>query len=365
MITLPELSFDRPTRGFLLVGDPHVWSKKPGTRRDRSFLETIIGKIEQAADIANQRNLWALFLGDLLHDDADHDPVMLIRLARALQRFERQPLTLVGNHDKEGLMGLDERNALLLLGVTDQIRLIDQSGFVGTVLLEDETGLQRRVAVGGTPYGSPIPEDVAPLAGLAAGTDVAQALGVSNVVWLTHDDLAFGTPYPGALPLREIQGVDIAVNGHIHATHRPHACGRTAWYNPGNITRLSVDLADHRPSVWIWSPFNTDTVVAVEGIPVPALERVGLVHTAAVDTFTFEGRHATAAPQNVVVHPEQASRFVQVLKADVQQARTDDGTHLAEAIAAIAQSRQTPEGACTIVHTLFKRALGVGEGARA
>lgn len=349
---------DRPTRGFLFIGDPHLWSKNPGKRRDVSFLETVLGKIEQAADVANARDLWPVFLGDLLHDERDHDPTMLLRLARALQRFERRPVTLVGNHDKEDLTALSERNSLLLMGVTGQIDLIDSPGFWGLVTITGQDGVERRVALGGTPYGAALPEDVASYAGLAAGTDAKEALGVTAIVWLTHDDLAFGNPYPGAIPMRAIANVDVAVNGHIHAAHRPHVCGHTVWYNPGNITRLTVDLAEHKPSVWGWSPTPTDTVVSAQGIRVPALERFVLRHVPAAEAFDFEGRHVRAEATTVHAHiPEQGSHFVEALKADRQQARTDDGSYLAEAIAAVAVQRQTPAPAQTIVENLFHRAV--------
>ena len=71
--SLPMLFSPNPTRGVLYIGDPHVWSKKPGRRRDEDFLATILGKLGQAAEIANKNHLWPICPGDLLHDDDDHD----------------------------------------------------------------------------------------------------------------------------------------------------------------------------------------------------------------------------------------------------------------------------------------------------
>ena len=47
-------------KGLLFVGDPHVWSKNPGTRLDKSYLETCLDKINQAVQIATEKELYLI-----------------------------------------------------------------------------------------------------------------------------------------------------------------------------------------------------------------------------------------------------------------------------------------------------------------
>lgn len=355
----------RPASGLLFVGDPHVWSRQPGRRRDARFMTTVLGKLEQAARIANERNLLAVCLGDLLHDDRDHDPEMLIHLTRTLQKFDRKLVSLVGNHDKDELW-LSERNALLLLEVADQIELIDRAGFWGVAEIEQD-GQQCRVAIGGSPYGADIPTDLAALAGGQPDGNFAtsaKTLGVDKIVWLTHHDLAFDGSYPNAEPLHEILGADIVVNGHMHGTTLPQRFGRTSWYNPGNITRMSVDMANHVPSVWAWNPFDPEQTPSAQGVGVPRLERIVLEHVPGADIFDFEGRHARASA--VVADPTgitTGSAFVARIKQGQAAQRTDDAEFIVSSLQQIMAQRKTGEGAKRVLERISAQAIA-GDGER-
>lgn len=318
--------------GILFIGDPHVWSRKPGRRRDPSFLGTVLGKLAQAARIANERNLLAVCLGDLLHDEHDHEPAMLIGLARVLQSFNHRMVCLVGNHDKDEL-SLSERNALLLLGVTHQLELLDQSGFWGLARMNTPKG-ETLVALGGTPYGCDIPRDVRAFLD-EKDRALFNSAKVGSTCWITHEDLAFDGAYPNAIDLREIKGVDVAVNGHMHGTCLPQRHGKTSWYNPGNITRMSVDMAGHIPSVWAWSPNDGRTMGSAQGLDVHFMERIVLEHVEGKDIFDFEGRHARAAVMMAqAAGAGERSAFVEQLRNQTH-GRTDDATFAHEALAEI------------------------------
>lgn len=356
--SLVSFSHYRPTRGFLFIGDPHVWSRQPGRRRDANFLATVLGKLEQAARISNELNLWPLCPGDLLHDDADNDSGMLIGLTRTLQKFDRKLVCLVGNHDKNEAH-LSERNPLLLLGVANQLHLIDHSGFFGRFEMENEAGEKRQVALGGTPYGDPIPSDVAHFLGQKSTTHHTshEMLGVDRVVWMTHEDLAFQGAYPGAKPIEEIKGVDVCLNGHMHGTSLPHRAGMTAWFNPGNITRMSVDTMDHKPSVWQWDPFETEEMGTQQGLRVPLLRRHELVHVKGSEIFDMEGRHATAfAPKSNEETQKSVSAFADRLLSDRIQHRSDDGTYTRESLEEILAQNQVPDMVKTITRRLQEQA---------
>lgn len=338
--------------GILFIGDPHVWSRKPGRRRDPDFLGTVLGKLAQAARIANERNLLPVCLGDLLHDEHDHEPQMLIGLARVLQTFNHRMVCLVGNHDKDEIT-LSERNALLLLGVTGQLELLDQPGFWGMVRMSGPEG-ETMVALGGTPYGCDIPRDVRAFLD-QQGTQTIKSR-VSSTCWITHEDLAFDGAYPNAIELREIKGVDVAVNGHMHGTCLPQRHGKTSWYNPGNITRMSVDMAGHTPSVWAWSPTDARKMGSAQGLDVPFMERIVLEHVDGKDIFDFEGRHARVAVQ-VANAADAASRsaFVEQLRNQTH-GRTDDATFAHEALAEIMAERVIGEVARARLQRLVEAA---------
>ena len=358
---LRHLEHATPTRGLLYIGDPHVWSRKPGRRRDANFLATVLGKLEKSAEIANRLNLWPVCPGDLLHDDEDHETEMLIPLTRALQKFDRKMLCLVGNHDKDEAR-LSERNALLLLGVADQLHLIDHSGFYGTIDMEGEDGQQCRVAIGGTPYGDPIPQDVASFLGAefdpkADPRRAHKLAGVDRIVWMTHDDLAFQGAYPGAKSIEEIRGVDTCFNGHMHGTAMPHLAGMTSWYNLGNITRMSIDTVDHIPSVWEWRPFEKEVMATQQGLRVPLVHRHILDHVPGREIFDLEGTHATAlAPALVFGERKGSSAFAERLLADRIQHRTDDGAFTRESLEDILASTDAPEAVREITRHLQEQA---------
>lgn len=357
---LSLLAHNRPTRGFLFIGDPHVWSRKPGRRRDTSFTQTILHKIELAAKIANELDLWPICPGDLLHDDEDQETQMLIPLSRVLQKFDRKMICLVGNHDKDEAH-LSERNALLLLGVVDQLHLIDHSGFFGAIQMESENGEQKLVGIGGTPYGHPIPQDVASFLGAdfdpkSDPNRACKLAGVDTIVWMTHDDLAFQGAYPGAKPIEEIRGVATCMNGHMHGTAMPHLAGMTAWYNPGNITRMSVDTKDHLPSVWQWSPFETDEMATQQGLRVPLLRQHVLDHVEGSLIFDLEGTHATAIAPTPLAGIVQSSAFAQRLLSDRLVHRSDDGVFTRESLEDILAVVEAPEQVKEITRRLQEEA---------
>lgn len=357
MINIPTFKHSIPTKGLMFIGDPHVWSHRPGRRRDESYLDTIIKKILAAAKISNETQTWPLILGDLFDKPHDHDPRMLIPLSKALQAFDRKPMTLVGNHDKNETR-LTAKNALRLLEVTNQIEVLDEPGFWGKINLEDEKGNTHAVVIGGTPYGCQLVNQLDQLARIedSSSEKIRTETGAETVVWLTHDDLAFDGAYPNSQPLIEIEGVDILVNGHMHGTKKPVAVGQTSYYNPGNISRMSVDMADHVPQVWTWTPFENPGMPSNQGLRVPELKGHPLPHQRGQDIFDFEGRHAQANGIDETPSPE-LSAFVALIKQDAVVERTDEALLVQGALAQIWETQKTPEGAQIILARLLKEAI--------
>lgn len=408
IVRTPDLLFNTSipeTYGVLFIGDPHLWSKRPGRRRDESFLDTILKKLTKVANISNNNKLLPVFLGDLFHEDDDYEPEMLVKVIKVLQLFERKPVTIVGNHEKDEWV-LREKNALALLKVTGQIDVIEKNGFWGKLSLTNPENKEvHNIAIGGTPYGQTIPYDLTSFLEKDGGTsirddfdkinsdlakekvkalagrsgvnllsesnindailpdekinnDIHKKLDCDTVIWLTHHDLAFENTYPNSIPLHNIDGVDMMINGHIHGTKKPVKVGNTVCYNPGNISRLSIDMAEHLPSVWIWNPFLNKNMPSSKGVNVPYLEQIVLPHVSGEEIFNFEGRHTQKSLIEVLPEEIEHSVFVELLNTENNSNnKTDDGIYLKESMDEIFQEKETIEPVKLILQNLFHKAL--------
>lgn len=317
--------------GFLFIGDPHISSRKPGTRNDVDFVATVAGKLEQVAEIANTNGLQAVFLGDMFNRAQEPDARLLVLLTRALKRFQLKPWTLMGNHDINETT-LTENTSLALMREAELLHVVDTAG--PFMVLNKPDG--SCIGLGGSPYGMVIPDDIE--------QDLALfGKPVDRCIWITHHDLAFEGAYPGALEMYPITGCDLVVNGHMHLTKAPRLLGNTTWFNPGNITRQSKDTANHVPAVWEVS--DVATLLPKQ-------------HVLSYDPAVFD--EALQVVQGVRPELTQtASAFVQQLRAfgsgDV--ARTEDGSELAKDIAAVLESQRVPAEVASLIVMLHSKAV--------
>lgn len=299
MNTLTDVLFD--PQGFLFIGDPHVSSKKVGRRKD-DYLTSVLDKLESCASLCREHQLVPVILGDLFHRNDDSHLGMLNRLTRVLKAFPLSPLVLEGNHDKEQTEASDA-DALTLLAQMGVVQVLSRAG---DALSFSFSGHAVRLLT--YPYGASLPRLVESFDGVTFA--------------ITHHDLAFGSTYPGSIPLQEIAGCDAVINGHMHDTKQPVQVGSTWWHNPGNIEPLSVDLARHVPRAWKWVP----------GQPVDALEGLALPHGS--DLFDLTGLQVQAAEGAEIVEAfaPAASEFAQLLSSQtaMDAGRTDDATILLE-----------------------------------
>lgn len=302
-------------KGLLFIGDPHASSRKPGRRLDEDFRVTVANKLEQAMAIAAERDWQPVILGDLFDDERDSQPQMMTLIIRALSMSPRRPITLVGNHEKTQHYLTDDT----VLAALREARVIDTLEKLGPrAMLTTAEG--KKVMVGGSPYGQEIPQSV---------KEWREQQGADWVIWLTHHDLAFEGAYPGALPIPEIEGAEMLINGHMHKPTAPVKQGAMVAFNPGNITRMSVDCRDQAPAVWGWEPRMGQS-----------LERIELRHQK--DIFSLEGLVFEAAEAASVEEARaelslKQSRFASLLKQRQAEdaAKTQDATFLREDMEAL------------------------------
>lgn len=339
--------------GFLFVGDPHIWHRKPGRRLDNNFTDVVTDKIKQASIICAKNNLKMICLGDLFHEDEITDTITLIKVIQAFQPLKNiseheKPVILSGNHDKNSSI-LTNDTSLALLREANIVETIEHTKIHNIYKINDN-GVIKNVVLGASPYGQIIPDNV---------TKIINEYKLLNsddnnsdcVVWITHHDLAFDGAYPGSQPLKEIIGCDMLVNGHNHLTKKPIKTGKTINCNPGNITRLSVDCINHVPSVWSWKPSQL-----VNNNP---LEQIVLKYQK--DIFDLSDKIIQAAIPNIAnieVEVESLhSEFVELFSEDVNldYHKTDDGAVLLEDIDYLIRKNNVNEEIKLIVLQLFKK----------
>lgn len=304
-------------KGFGFIGDPHIWSKKPGFRTDLNFPATVLNKLEQCFKLCKEHNVYPIILGDLFHTDKECDIDLLTKLTRLLHTLPEPCATVEGNHEKSQTK-LSDDVAITMLRESKSIYTIEKDGLWAVFEIEGQN-----VLVCSTPYGTPIPTKF----------EKPEKYKDSKVIWLTHHDLDFGETYPGVIPIHEIENVDMLVNGHIHKTKDSKKVGNMMAHNPGNITRLSTDCADHIPSLWIWTPeqeFN--------------LKRIPLQFEKVVFFKPSEQIVVEKATQIVdELKPEDISKFVTEMELSSQtqdHQQTDDGAHIKNSILALAKAKE-------------------------
>ncbi|MDB5323116.1 MAG: metallophosphoesterase [Phycisphaerales bacterium] len=221
--------------GLLFIGDPHVASRPPGFRKD-DYPQAILQKLQWSLDYARENRLRPVLLGDLFDFPRDNANWLIVRL---LQMFDPATLAISGNHDcKENTLA--ENDTLSVLVAAGALRLLTQDNpWVGVIN-------NRPVIIGGTCWGDFLPKSFPP-------PHSSFILHPSSLVfWATHHDLRFpGYEESARLDCREIPGIDVVINGHIHRDLGRVQSGKTLWINPGNIARIARSDAsrDHVPSV--------------------------------------------------------------------------------------------------------------------
>lgn len=333
--------------GIQFIGDPHVSSRRPG-RRKEGYTESVLAKLERCAELSREHRWVSVITGDLFHTSRDSDLAMLSRLIQVLRSFYAPVRVLTGNHDlsRDALSDADALSLLFLAGAA--VPLTDE-----TVEIGSDT-----VRILGVDYGTPIPDRI-------------ESYGTAAVTCLvTHHDLAFGSAYPGALPLKSIAGVDFVVNGHMHATKPAQLVGSTWWHNPGNIEPLSIDLRAHLPACWVWA----------ERSDCSQLKRHELPHD--FDCFDLTGLRIAAGDSQAAVAELEAdapvagagngsgaeaaqtlpvSEFALGLAEEgkLSAVRTDDASVLAEDLTEVLNQTGASPATSALLNLLLKR---VGQG---
>jgi DNA repair exonuclease SbcCD nuclease subunit len=221
----------REYTGLLFIGDPHLEGRQPGFRKDE-YPQVILEKLAWCLAYANEHRLLPAILGDLFDKPRDN-PNWLI--GRLLQLLQGEVLCLYGNHDVHYNPELTDDDSLSLLVKAGRLRLLSADDYWRGCMAG------RPVVVGGSSYRQEIP----------ARFDCGETDARPLVVWLTHHDISIPGYDEGRFAPRELTGIDLVVNGHIHRRLETVTVGSTHWLTPGNISRRSRSDAcrSHIPAV--------------------------------------------------------------------------------------------------------------------
>jgi predicted phosphodiesterase len=275
--------------GLLCIGDPHLCGRVPGFRRD-DYPHVILAKLRWALRYADEQSLLPCILGDLFHYPRDNANWLLVEL---MDLFDGRALTVAGNHDcGENTLNCDDTLSILLAAGKLRSLEIPWRGRLGSA----------PAVVGGTHWGQKLPAEF---------TDPDQPRWV---FWITHHDVRFpGYEEGGHFNCREIPGVDLVVNGHIHRHLPDVTAGRTLWCNPGNIARVNrSDITrQHEPGVLRIDVTENGWTKTRMAVPHESFESV------------FQSDMVQAGAQSA------PSAFIDGLAA-LQRHKTDDGQGLKE-----------------------------------
>lgn len=287
--------------GLLVIGDPHLEGRQPGFRKDK-YPEKILGKVEWCLEYSRKQKLLPVFLGDIFQNPRDNPTWMLSRLIEIMR--DSGSIGIYGNHDCADIE-LTENDSLNILLKSGCMRLVDyQNPWRGEM-----NG--RTVYVGGSSYRQVVPERFE-----IVETNRKDQTLFSNepfVVWLTHHDVDIPGYEGGRFKPREIENVDMLINGHIHKRLETVQVGQTSWLTPGNISRRSRSerTRNHVPMALRIDVVENDHSVSDVVIPHEPFEKI--FHDSVPD---------------VELEPE-ASGFVSGLK-DLTARRTQSGAGLTE-----------------------------------
>lgn len=200
-----------------------------------------------------------------------------------------------------------DKDAARLLELSGALHLCDLTSKVLTLDIKGE-----KVDLWMAPANSEVP------------TSLASDSTRRNIL-VTHHDFDFNGAYPGAQELREIEGCDILVNGHMHTPCERVVKGRTACHNPGSICRPSIDLKKHKPVVSVWTPAHG---LGLEPVPLVVKDHTEVFDLTGKEIFAAEEKDLKASlPKGL-----RLSSFAAKLRSadSLEAGRTDDGSVLVE-----------------------------------
>jgi len=215
-LNLPKSNDTYSSGSFLVVGDPHLASKNPRSRKDQYSI-TVLDKLRQIGQIVKETEdmRFVLLLGDLFHlKDQPHYYTSVV--AQILRKMGVPVYTIIGNHDiywdRIDSIGKTPVSILMASGVLKWLDVIK----IGNLFIRGYD-YQRIVTLN--------PES-------HSGTTMAVA----------HAFYRFEHSVDGTIDEQSIEdaGYDYLLLGHDHMPYSPLQRGKTSILRPGSLTRGTI-----------------------------------------------------------------------------------------------------------------------------
>jgi DNA repair exonuclease SbcCD nuclease subunit len=337
--------------GFLNIGDQHLSHVPPGYRKP-GYAGQVLRKINAAIEICNKNNLVPLFLGDMFNSPIESSEAIKTVLQEILSKSKIKPLINTGNHDIKGKI-LSKSDTLSVIAAGGHATVVSKLTMPGEEFLFNVNG--KIVAVGMSPYGTDIPDDLSHFDNNA-----------DMWIWMTHHDLAFEGAYPGSTEPFPIKKCNLVLNGHMHGYRDPIEYGNTVWCNFGAIARTSRDLIGEIPSVFEITPdeegkkFNFSRHRLPFVSPDEAFNMVGKqvqVENITASMLRNNNENDEAIIENNI--QGQPSEFVASLREEMApgQARTGSGQIMRDELVSYMREWKTKEVVQVEVENLLDEAI--------
>ncbi len=227
---------EKEYNGILAIGDPHLESRTPGFRKD-DYPEVILEKLRWSFNYAVKEKLLPVILGDIFHMPRNNPNRLLVKF---MQILNMEVFAVYGNHDVHE-NEITEDDSISVISESGKLKILNNENLY-LVKINN-----RFVMFGGTSWGEKIPDNLK-----IDDLNIDKEKKSDLTIWFTHHDIkAPGYEDKGYINTREILGIDIIVNGHIHRPLDEVKKGKTLWLTPGNISRRTRSDASktRKPSI--------------------------------------------------------------------------------------------------------------------
>lgn len=223
---------------ILFFTDTHLQEIPISSRKD-NYLESIIKKIEEIKDIANNENIdYVLFGGDFFSKPSPSDEV-IIKLIQILKKFNSRPIiTILGNHDIEGRNpDTYNRKAVKILEEANLIKVLKDG--------ENYPPFDTEIEIQGVNYKNGVDIDPNLL-------KVEKKRKGLVLIQMVHSYVLPFKTYFETISLEELSKIteaDVILIGHYHDGFGERKVNGKIFISPGSIARDSINQFDRIPKV--------------------------------------------------------------------------------------------------------------------
>ena len=220
---------------LLVVNDTHIRGTTPSRRVD-NFKETLLNKLQEVRQIAEEEEVDCILHSGDLFDRPDTAPSIVSEFVKVLRSFPMEFYIVAGNHDLYGHNPETlPRTMLGLLVASGIVELIGQD----RIIKEDAIN-EIKVQITGRSFDYTLDNENSEAYEVEKQEDVDYALHLVHGMLL--DKPVFEDGYT---LIEDIETeADITITGHYHLGYGVKKFNGSYFLNPGSLVRISADLKE-------------------------------------------------------------------------------------------------------------------------